>query len=569
MKQAFWPILFCAVCAAGLVVSGFAAAPASQPVYFFLSTTIDDHVNTDITADRLQRVLAMLGKYRAHNPSVGETLLFSGAMSAQLERQNGENRLLDAIKTGRSAGAVSAGYDGSGEPTYKAHPAVDLKGLTSPETRWNARVTVTDTLLTAARDPLTGAALPTGSGGLKKMQEVFGPASYIKGVFLETESAINPVIDVGVDSEIVHALRRYNSTAVMEGIADPSFIHPGPADYRGWADALSRFLSPDADTSPELFWHEGILRSSEDGGTDVASFRATAGVDRLKAMLAAIDRSRVRILHIEIGSQMNHVKPQPGLVRPNVPLSYAYDHPDRPQYPAELRLAKAAVDANYANEDAVLNYLVSEFLPANAGSRFVSPADLKSLTMPAWGYDVRMDALRPAVDQMVTAWGGKVPPKFLRVEDHYLSEADLFAVLADALAQMHRTGKLPVSVRVPHVYGPISTVQAETQVIGQVSAASVARVCARLNDDLHNDSWTPIPRNAVPSDVSLEGLVLNPAQFLRLMAEALIAESPEAKLTAKPTDLFWGREAVFYRRRPVTELGEAWTFKPAPLIGRP
>jgi hypothetical protein len=279
-----------------------------------------------------------------------------------------------------------------------------------------------------------------------------------------------------------------------------------------------------------------------------------------------MDRSRIRILHVLIGNQANHAKPNFPPLRPDVPLAYAYLHPDQPKYPAELRRTRAETDASYKAEDAVLNYLVSEFFPANPGSRFVSTADLKSVTAPAWGYDLRMDRLRPAIEQMVAGWGDdKRLPDFLRVEDRFLSETDLFAVLADALAQRDRTGSLPPAVRVPHVFGPIRTSQPEPPVLGTATGVSVARVCARLADELHYDTWTPIPRNAVPSEIAIGGLVLTPAQFLRLMAEALVAPSPESRLSIKATDMFWGREPVFYRRRPATEIGSAWTFKPAPI----
>jgi hypothetical protein len=374
------------------------------------------------------------------------------------------------------------------------------------------------------------------------------------------------MVDVGSDSEIVHVLERFNTTAVMEGISDSSPSHAGPSNYRGWIASISTILSQDPDTSPELFWQDGTLRSSEDGKADVRLFRASGGVDSLRKLLAGMDRSRVRILHIQIGDQANHARPNTERIRPDVPLAYAYMHPAQPRYPAELRRSKAETDAAYANEDAVLNYLVSEFFPANPGSRFVSGADLKGMTAPGWGYDLRMDSLRPAIERMVAAWGDdRRPPKFLRVEDRFLSEADLFAVLADALAQMQRTGRLPGSVRVPHVFGPIRTSQPQAPVLGEVTVRSVARVCARIADELHSETWTPIPRNAVPPEIVINGLVVTPAQFLRLMAEALVAPSPESRLTIKAVDMFWGREPVFYRRRPLTELGSAWTFKPAPI----
>jgi hypothetical protein len=559
------PLVLCAVWIGWRAVSSLAAAAPPLPVYIFLTSTIDDPINTDISEDRIRRIIGMLEKYRGRTPSagIGATLLFSGAMSEELEKHN---QLLDLLKTSLRSGLIQAGYDGSAEPTFFRHPALDTTGGATPEDHWNARLVLTERLLTAARNPLTGETLPTGSGGLKKMQEVLGPAAYIRGIYLTLANMYHPMQETGPDSEIVQVLQRYNTTAVMEGLADTNVAHAGSDNYRGWVDALSTALSQDPDTSPELFWQDGMLRSSEDGKRDLRLFRASQGVDDFKKYLAGLDRSRIRIVHIQIGNQANHAKPNPARVRPDVPLFYAWTHPADPKYPAALRHSEAEIDAAYAKEDAVLNYLQSEFFAANPGSRFVSTADLKSMTPPAWGYELRMDSLRPAIQQMIAAWGDdKHPPRFLRVEGHYLSEADLFAVMADALAQMYRTGAMPTTVRVPHVFGPIRTAQPSSPTSGEVVAGSVARVSARLVEELNYDKWTPIPRNAVPSAVVINGLALNPAQFLRLMAEAVVAPSAETKLTIKPSEMFWGPEPIFYRRRPIGELGAAWTYKPAPI----
>lgn len=541
------------------------AEPAGKPVYIFLTSTLDDHINVDFTRDRVHRILAMLAKARQEDPKVAATILFSGAMTDELERSNGTSHLLDSLKEADRAGLIRTGYDGNGEPTYSNHPLMDLSIATSPEEHWNIRTAAAEKLLTSARDPLTGALRPTGAGGLKKEQEVFGPASFIRGVFLMSSNMLAPIADVGADSEIIHALRRLNKSAVLEGLTDTSRDRGTASVYRGWVKTISADLSPDADTSPELFWQEGVLRSSETGKGDLRVFRASTGVEKLKAALKGLDRSRPRVLHIEIGSQMNYAKLYPQPVRPNVPLTYAYDHPSKPAYPAELRYSGAETDAFYAAENDVFQYLIKEYFPANPGSHFVVASDLKTMTPPSSGYELRTASLRQALQPALAKWG-KEPLKFLRVEDHFLSEADLFGVLTEALAQKQVSGALPASVPVRQVYGPVRMVQPNAQpATGEVTAAAVAKTCSGLLGELHSETWTPIPRNAVPAEVAIEGRVLNPAQFLRLMADAFMADSSESRLTIQNSALFWGPEEIFYRRRPDAELGYVWTFKPAAL----
>jgi hypothetical protein len=82
-------------------------------------------------------------------------------------------------------------------------------------------------------------------------------------------------------------------------------------------------------------------------------------------------------------------------------------------------------------------------------------------------------------------------------------------------------------------------------------------------DALHDDSWRDRPRNAIPSPIAIGDLSVTASQFLRLMAEALIAPGPDTKLTVKPVDMFAGRVMTFYNRRLHSDLGAPWTYKPA------
>jgi hypothetical protein len=102
-------------------------------------------------------------------------------------------------------------------------------------------------------------------------------------------------------------------------------------------------------------------------------------------------------------------------------------------------------------------------------------------------------------------------------------------------------------------------------VAGEVTAKSVSLICGKLMASLRDDSPHPIPMNAIPSPVAIDGLSLTPAQFLRLMAEALVAPSATQKLQVKPIQMFAGRVMTFNNRRPRTDLGAPWTYKPVVL----
>ncbi len=90
-----------------------------------------------------------------------------------------------------------------------------------------------------------------------------------------------------------------------------------------------------------------VLRISETSLLDARTFRAEDGVEKLRTALGGLDRSRVRILHLELGGQRIYVKPavapMPKIV---MPLAWAYSHPDNPLFPANLRFSSAEVEAH-------------------------------------------------------------------------------------------------------------------------------------------------------------------------------------------------------------------------------
>jgi hypothetical protein len=535
-----------------------------QPVDIYLYARVTDHVNIEVTEDRLRHILPMIDRYANAHPRehAAVTVLFSGAVSQALAERNSQTHILDFVLDYIHRGIIQPGYDGADEPTYKKKPLVDFTNTASAEQRWRARMTVADKLLAEGRAPLTGEPRPSEDGGLKKMQEVFGPAKCVNGVILNVPDALLGMMpEVGADSETVHAIRRYNTAAIMFGIPEANFTHS--PQYRTWAASFSKALSPVPGTSPELYWQDGVLRSSESGEADYHVFRASDGPDAFKSTADKLDRTRTRVIHVELASLRSYLNP-PFAMRP--PLAFAYEHPDHPQLPQAAWRGASDVGAAYAKEDALIRWLAEDFFPTNRGSRFVSSGDLEQMAEPATGYTIPMSALRAALAELVKSWGsGTVPPEYLAVNSHYLSLADMFQVMADALAGLNRTGKLPDSVRVVPVFGPAETSKDRGPAQGEVTVGSVARVCSELTGRLHDSAWTPVPKNSIPFRVKVDGVDMNAAQFLRLMAEAVVNPAPEAKLQVKMTEMFWGRDATYVRTRSIRDEGATWTIKPAVL----
>lgn len=534
-----------------------AASPAArQPVFIYLFSRNADHVNIELTEDRLRRAIPMLDRIRREHPQahISATYLFSGALSQVLADRNSKNRILDLLKDAAQRNLVEVGYDGADEPTYKRRAMADLT-LKTAEDRWRSRGEAAEKRLTELRD-LTGLPRPGASGGLKRMQEVFGPAAYMRGVALE----------LGGDSEVVHHIGQYNTTAIMLGMPDPD-PSLGVHGFRGSTRTFGELMSPVPETSPELFWMDNVLRISETDLADVRVFSADEGVDALKTLLGKLDRSRPRIIHVEIADQRTYLQPSHarGLLYP--PLRLAYDHPDQPRLPAEALRPPSEVDAAYGRQEALLQWLARDFMSVDSTSRFVSNADLRQMIGPATGFTLPMDSIATASADFLERWGSDTyPPVFAQAAGHYLSLADMFQVFSAALAELHRSGRLPESINVVKVYGPSEMDADHGPNAGSVTVASLATLCSDLDRRFHDTTaWQPAPRNMIPGFITLDGIRMNASQVLKLMAQAVADPKPERKLDVRMSYPFTVAGLFYPKNRRASDQGGTWTFKPAPL----
>jgi hypothetical protein len=578
--------LCCALILLGLWFRGaLPGADARQPVYVYLYARVTDQVNIAMSEDRLRHILPLVERYRQMHPvgHLSATVLFSGAVSRALEERNAQTHILDFVKDYIRRGVIAAGYDGADEPTYQVRPTLEFSGQESPEDRWKMRQSVAERFLAEARDPLTGAP-SGGAGGLKEMQAVFGPAVSIQGLDLAIKTirparrgiaraGIPPATvpqpvsgiftEVGGDTETLQALRAYNTTAVLSGIDATN-----PAQFVGFRTASKRFgdlMAPVPEAAPEIFWQDYVLRMSEASGP-VHPVKAQEGVEALKSVLDGAPRQTLQVIRVELGGAEKYLQPDFAGTAPNAPLEYAYAHPADPKLPAGALRTAAETEKAWAKEDAVLQWLAEVYLPANAGSRFVAGADLLKMAGPATGFEIATADLRSTLTEMLTKWGNDTYPfSYVRVNGRYLSLAELFQVLTDELAEFNRAGKLPPTVKTVKVYGPIRLVTGHGPNIGEVTVGELARTCAELAGPLHDDSSTAAPNNAIPSLFKINGIDLNPAQLLRLMAQAVVNPAPETSLRVRMTYMLGEAGGIFPKSRPLADDGFVWTIKPAPL----
>ena len=537
-----------------------AASPGSQPVFVVLYTQFYDHAHQYPTNERIDMLIPLLEKLRAQYPEsrISGLFEFSGAISQVLFEKDAALHKLTKIKQAAGKGLIDVGYTGEEEPSYLYRPKAELLLANTPEKRWAAQAEAAERFLTDFKDPITGRPVPSLTGGLKRMQEIFGPAAFIRGV---TEL-------MGGDAPVTHEVRKLNATAMMMGIP-PSDVRRGIESYGASADGFAKGISPAPNTSPEVFWEDGALRLSDLSMTDNRPHSTDESVDALKKAFAQLDRGKARVIALELGSYRRYLaKRADGSVIWD-PMEWLYYHPDHPDFPPTMKpfLPNRDVQAGYKNEEAVLNWLLQEFFPANPGSRFLSIQELVKLAGPELPAEVSWDQIKSMAADLDSGFKKYPtwPPNFLRAGDAYFSDAQAFQIMAEALAVADKTGAPASSVKPVPMHGPIDLPPDMGPVRGSVTVRDVLHAAAKIAPALRNTEWKLLPENVVPAYVQIGEYRLVASQFLHLMSWVCADPSPDRVLTLSPIEMHSDLTFRYPRNTPNQDQGVGWTFKPAPL----
>ena len=293
---------------------------------------------------------------------------------------------------------------------------------------------------------------------------------------------------------------------------------------------------------------------------------ANGGSAAFRNFLKSIDRSKVHVIKVHLGHPSNYVKPTFNHGELN-PLRWAYENPKRQRIMDDSRLSDAEVEAAYAKETELLNWLVGDFFKDNPGSRFISAHELAGMVQTATGTTVSLETIRAANKDMLEQWReiGTYLPNYARVGTQYFSLSDMFYLLANTVGGMNASGRMPESVNLKFVYGPTETPDMVNTAIQSVSRGDIEKTAAVLARQLHDDTWKELPANRVPAKIRCRDVDMNAAEFLRLMSEAMVATDETAKIPVRRFWMFSSAGEGFPRSRNKNEEGGMWTNKPAPL----
>ncbi len=531
--------------------------PVQRPVYAYLYSGHDDHVNDGLSSERYDWLLSLMEHLRRDFPDVDPTVnvLFNGV--GQREMGPGLASTLSNMSHAiDDEGWIDLGYTAYHEPTYSTSPLYDPS---YPTWDWKERVTAIDGLLARPRDPLTGAVLPTGKGGLVMYMSTLGEPSTVAGV--------------GGDGSQLHALDRFDDRGIVLGIHDvPEDLGAMVGDTE--AGTVVAMLSEDPASPYGVYWQGSRLHLAMDevwSGALVAREGASAG----QGPLEDLDRRRVNVVPVLVMDRSTYCNGSTVVSGDQVrsPTEWAYSHPGSPRLPAEATYSPEERQARYDATCATLEWLAGEFLPS-AGGTFLSPRDVEAMVDPGTGITVSSAELATAADDLIVrrnalrfpGWVG-ISWGYCRGDYQYFSLADMYGLLVQALAAYGEDGELPASLEMVDVLGPRAEAS-PSQPWNRVQLGSVVAEAGRQLEAITDDVWRVDPRAAVPVTSSPGGVEVNAMEFLLLMAGAYLAIYEEGGqenplLNLLPSTM-WPvtRLALAAEGRPI-DAGDSWTLKPA------
>ncbi|MBM3891775.1 MAG: hypothetical protein FJ388_21885, partial [Verrucomicrobia bacterium] len=485
-------VLLC-LCISLIVAASLAFAEETRkplPVYVYLFSHYEDHINLDLSEWRIKEVMRILSAaHRAHPERVAAVGEFYGADSEIFQQRNRESGIVDLFRRAVGEGWYDVGYHGAHEPIYvttaQANRSMAGKG-------WREIYDATRAFYTAHRDLKTGERDASRKGGVALMQDVFGPATVFSGTAGLT------------DPPGLLALSDMTDCRVIFGFTDH-----GPAmfnqDYIPAVLEIRKLISPTPETSPDVFWFMGCLITSSHPVTrEIGVIGSELPADIVAAKFGRLDRTRVAVPHMIYGTKFIYARASPteyaygGAQRmpPNV-RAIRESRGDDFRLPEELIFPETERKRKVENFRQNLDWLLTKYFPASPGSRFVGNHLLLDLTVPYAGHAISADGLDRAVAGLLRDWTER-PPNFASTGTRYLTLAQTFKLLATALKSHAERGTWPATMQTDMTYGPIGTWPEVVQgAEAEVSAEAVIAAASKIvfgPERQHGDAQPPANR---------------------------------------------------------------------------
>jgi len=527
-----------------------------RPVYVYLYSTYDDPFNDELSGERYDTLLPVIENISLNDPDLtpSVTIFMNGADVT--DPTGGRYDAIQNIIGAIDEGWVEIGYTAFHEPTYVNNPLYDPAYDTWD---WQDRVTALDHLLSRPRDPLTGEELGVGQGGIQAVRTELGEMAAVAGV--------------GIDGAQLHSLSRYDTAAIQLGIEDgPS--NPGALVWDPYVGTIASMLAEDVASPYGVYWQGGRLRVALDE-TGVGFPVASDDINNTIGRIMDLDLKRVNLFPLQVMDPDLYFDASIVVSGDQVlsPTEWAYGHTDSPGLPLEaIRPPDERRELYDASADTI-EWLAEYGMPIFGGS-FVSNQDIKAMVDPGTGISVSQSEMAAAANDLLARWTLLRYPNwvgtswgFCRGDYQYFSMADMYGLLAQALAEYDDQSALPASVPLVPINGPREGAS-PSQPWNRLGLRTIVDEATRQAELLIDDIWRVTPKNAVPTTSAPGGVDVNAMEFLLLMAEAYLViyedTTPGNPLLSLYPSLQWPvTQAALDLEGKATDDGDSWTLKPA------
>jgi len=523
------------------------SASSNEPVYIFLFTHTEDHINHSYSENRYKRIAPKIAEINRLYPDshVVWTIEFQGADAKTISDRNSSTQIQDGLKNYANQGLIEFGYHAQHDPTYVNRP----QNLLTEQSTWETVVNAFDSWISCEKNPLYGGCVNASGGGLQAVQNNFGDVQIVTGLGINENGLIE-------SDEILHAVRKYLPNRILGfGFSDHSPVNS--ADYSERVDELMSILTPNHETSASVFWMNDVLRlNNSDPLKNVSEFTLRKGKASIQSKLNLADRTRPNIFGMGLADKYIYTADGQS------PTQYAYTHPTKPELPSAYRKSSSAIEKNYQNTFASLKYLAAEFMPANAGSRFVNAAVIINLAAPEDFWTVTKDEIDVMARWVILNWGTQ-PPNYVSDGKYFYSLRDAFGLLALALAN-----DFPETISLQKLYGPFESApsSAGITVLSSDIYNQAEEIAAAIQAG--NAGWQITPLNQIRENYTLPEGSINAAQMLYAMAMVYAsthAGTPLTQVTIPETQPMPATLNILNEMGCDSCEDSAWSLKPARL----
>ena len=453
------------------------------PLYFFLFTHTEDHINHELSEERYWRVGPMIEALDASYPELNVSWMieFQGADAQSVSERNSQTGLVDYLLELNSQGLVEFGYHAHHDPTYLNRPQRTL----GPAPTYQEAYEALHTWITCEKEPIRGGCVNDTGGGLQAILNNFGSVDIVTGVGLNEGALIERSAgSAAIRNELPDRLLNF-------GFPDHGSIITNP-DYIEARNRLLEILTPTNDTGSSMYWIDNALSITDGAPLEgVNNIQIKEGIPAVEEFISEADLTRPMIAKGGIAGKYLYT------ASGTSPTIWGYSHPDDPELPDEWLNPPNLKERYYVQTEQALGHL-AEFM-RERGTRFVDAQGVIDLYTSENYWDVTPRELEQIALWLLDNWTD-APPNYAYDGLNFYSLTDAYFLLAAGLNDQSTEGLVSTQI------GPWSAAQQNREVVNIPTA-------------LLRDWIGDIERDvAIPELINLTGTEYSPAQILYAMA---------------------------------------------------